>query len=98
MEREYLEVRYANQDKLYVPIHQADRLARYVGMDETAPTLNRLGNADWNTVKRRAKKAVEEIAKELLEIYARREIASGYAFSLDTEWQTEVEKGKLLQF
>lgn len=91
VEREYLEVRYANNDKLYVPIHQADRLARYVGMDETAPMLNRLGNADWNTVKRRAKKAVEEIAKDLLEIYAKREITPGRAFSPDTEWQREIE-------
>ncbi|GIK40669.1 MAG: transcription-repair-coupling factor [Chloroflexota bacterium] len=91
VEREYLEVRYANNDKLYVPIHQADRLARYVGMDETAPMLNRLGNADWNTVKRRAKKAVEEIAKELLEIYAKREVTPGRAYSPDTEWQREIE-------
>jgi transcription-repair coupling factor (superfamily II helicase) len=91
VEREYLEVRYANNDKLYVPIHQADRLARYVGMDETVPMLNRLGNADWNTVKRRAKKAVEEIAKELLEIYAKREVTPGRAFSPDTEWQREIE-------
>ncbi|MBE7551420.1 MAG: transcription-repair coupling factor [Anaerolineales bacterium] len=91
VEREYLEVRYANNDKLYVPIHQADRLARYVGMDETTPMLNRLGNADWNTVKRRAKKAVEEIAKELLEIYAKREVTPGRAFSPDTEWQREIE-------
>ncbi|NJN95136.1 MAG: transcription-repair coupling factor [Anaerolineales bacterium] len=91
VEREYLEVRYANNDKLYVPIHQADRLARYVGMDEVAPSLNRLGNADWNTVKRRAKKAVEEIAKELLEIYAKREVTPGRAYSPDSEWQREIE-------
>ncbi|MCK6629657.1 MAG: transcription-repair coupling factor [Anaerolineae bacterium] len=91
VEREYLEVRYANNDKLYVPIHQADRLARYVGMDESVPMLNRLGNADWNTVKRRAKKAVEEIAKELLEIYAKREVTPGRAYSPDTEWQREIE-------
>ena len=91
VEREYLEVRYANNDKLYVPIHQADRLARYVGMDEAMPTLNRLGNADWNTVKRRAKKAVEDIAKELLEIYAKREVTPGRVFSPDTEWQAEIE-------
>ncbi|MBE7467807.1 MAG: transcription-repair coupling factor [Anaerolineae bacterium] len=91
VEREYLEVRYANNDKLYVPIHQADRLARYVGMDEAVPSLNRLGNADWNTVKRRAKKAVEEIAKELLEIYAKREVTPGRAYSPDTEWQREIE-------
>ncbi len=91
VEREYLTVQYANTDKLYVPIHQADRLARYIGVDEHAPTLNRLGGADWALVKRRAKRAVEDIAKELLEIYAKREVAEGYAFGPDTDWQTEVE-------
>ena len=91
VEREYLTVEYSNNDKLYVPIHQADRLARYVGVDEHPPYLNRLGSADWNTVKRRTKKAVEDIAKDLLEIYAKRDIASGRAFKPDTEWQTEVE-------
>jgi transcription-repair coupling factor (superfamily II helicase) len=91
VEREYLAVEYANNDKLYVPIHQADRLARYVGTDEIRPPLNRLGSADWNTVKRRAKKAVEDIAKELLEIYAKRAIAPGRAFGADSEWQREIE-------
>ncbi len=91
IEREYLEVQYANSDKLYVPIHQADRLARYVGLDEALPQLHRLGGADWNTVKRRAKKAVEDIAQELLEVYARREVMPGRAFSQDTDWQAEVE-------
>lgn len=91
IEREYLTVEYANGDKLYVPIHQADRLARYIGPDEQNPGLNRLGSADWNTVKRRAKKAVEDIAKELLEVYAQREVAPGHAFSPDAEWQKEVE-------
>jgi transcription-repair coupling factor (superfamily II helicase) len=91
VEREYLAVEYAYNDKLYVPIHQADRLARYVGVDVHPPRINRLGSADWNTVKRRARRAVEEIAKELLEIYAKREVASGHAFSQDTDWQNEVE-------
>jgi transcription-repair coupling factor (superfamily II helicase) len=91
VEREYLAVQYANNDKLYVPIYQADRLARYVGADDHAPMLNRLGGADWNVVKRRAKRAIEDIAKELLEIYAKRELAPGHAFSPDTEWQTEIE-------
>ena len=91
IEREYLAVEYANRDKLYVPIHQADRLARYIGADDGLPKLNRLGSADWNTVKRRTKKAVEDIAKELLEIYAKREVAPGHSFGSDTEWQREVE-------
>jgi transcription-repair coupling factor (superfamily II helicase) len=91
VEREYLAVEYANTDKLYVPIHQADRLARYVGLDDGLPHLNRLGSADWGMVKRRARKAVEDIAKELLEIYAKREMTPGRAFSADTEWQREIE-------
>jgi transcription-repair coupling factor (superfamily II helicase) len=91
VQREYLAVEYSNKDKLYVPIHQADRLARYVGIDDGIPKLNRLGSADWNTVKRRTKKAVEDIAKELLEVYAKREVSEGHAFSEDTEWQREVE-------
>ena len=91
VEREYLQVDYGEGDKLYVPIHQADRLSRYVGVDDRPPRLNRLGTADWNSVKRRAKRAVEEIASELLEIYAAREIASGHGFSSDTAWQHELE-------
>jgi len=91
VEREYLQVDYAENDRLYVPIHQADRLSRYVGVDDRSPQLNRLGTADWNTVKRRAKRAVEEIANELLEIYAARELASGHAFTGDTPWQNELE-------
>ncbi len=91
VEREYLAVEYANSDKLYVPIHQADRLARYVGLDDGLPHLNRLGSADWGMVKRRAKKAVEDIAKELLEVYAKREMTPGRAFKPDTDWQAEIE-------
>lgn len=91
VEREYLAVEYANNDKLYVPIHQADRLARYVGVDEHPPLVSRLGSADWNTVKRRTKKAVEDIARELLEVYAKREVAKGRPFGSDTEWQQEIE-------
>ncbi len=91
VEREYLQVDYAENDKLYVPIHQADRLSRYAGVDDRPPRLNRLGTADWNIVKRRARRAVEEIASELLEIYAAREIAPGHAFATDTPWQQELE-------
>ncbi len=89
--RDYLHVDYAQTDRLYVPVHQADRLARYVGPGDTAPKLNRLGTADWGQVKARAKKAVAEIAEDLLVLYARRDAMPGYAFSPDTEWQSELE-------
>ncbi|MDM8528931.1 transcription-repair coupling factor, partial [Anaerolineales bacterium HSG24] len=89
--REYLAVEYAKSDKLYVPIHQADRLARYVGVEDKGPGLTRLGSADWNTVKRRAKKAIKDLAQDLLKLYAQREVVPGRAFAADSEWQTELE-------
>ncbi|MBN1955517.1 MAG: transcription-repair coupling factor [Anaerolineae bacterium] len=89
--REYLLVEYADHDQLYVPVYQADRLSRYVGADDRLPKLHRLGSATWGQVKSRARKAVEAIAKELLELYAIREITPGHAFSPDTPWQAELE-------
>ena len=90
-EREYLLVEYAGRDRLYIPIYQADRLSRYVGTDEAPPALSRLGSAEWSQVKARARRAVEEVARELLELYAARELAPGHAFSPDTPWQAELE-------
>jgi transcription-repair coupling factor (superfamily II helicase) len=90
-EREYLEIEYDRGDKLYVPTYQVDRVARYVGVGDRAPRITRLGGADWERVKERAKRAVEEIAQELLALYAARETVPGYAFSLDTPWQAELE-------
>jgi transcription-repair coupling factor (superfamily II helicase) len=91
MEREYLLVEYGETDRLYVPIHQADRLSRYIGADDRPPRLNRLGKAEWQAAKARAKKAAEDVARELLELYAARELAEGHAFGTDTEWQMELE-------
>jgi transcription-repair coupling factor (superfamily II helicase) len=90
-EREYLLVEYANNDQLYVPVHQIDRLGRYVGSDGHAPALHRLGTAEWTQVKERTRKAVADIADELLELYAAREVVSGHAFSRDNTWQGELE-------
>ena len=91
VERDYLLIEYARGDKLYVPVHQADRLARYVGPSADAPPLNRLGTADWDMAKRRTKKAVEAIAQDLLMLYAKRETLPGHAFAPDSEWQRELE-------
>ncbi len=90
-EREYLQVEYVQGDQLYVPVHQADRLARYVGPGEGAPSLHRLGTLEWEQVKARAKKAVAEIAEDLLDLYAAREVVQGHAFSPDAPWQHELE-------
>ncbi|MGQ9793423.1 MAG: transcription-repair coupling factor [Anaerolineae bacterium] len=91
VENEYLQVDYAANDRLYVPVHQADRLSRYVSVDDKPPVIHRLGTAEWSMVKRRAQHAVEEIAQELLELYAAREITPGFAFAPDTPWQQELE-------
>jgi transcription-repair coupling factor (superfamily II helicase) len=90
-EREYLLIQYAGSDMIFVPIHQADRLTRYIGADEVPPKLSRLGKADWERVKARTKKAVEDEAKDLLELYAARAKANGHAYSPDTHWQHELE-------
>jgi transcription-repair coupling factor (superfamily II helicase) len=91
VEGEYLQVDYANEDKLYVPIHSVDRLSRYIGADDRQPTMHRLGSTGWAHVKERAQRAVEELARELLELYSAREVVGGYAFSPDTPWQAELE-------
>ncbi len=91
VERDYLHVAYAQSDKLYVPVHQADRLARYVGPSDAKPKLHRLGTAEWGHVKERARRAVAEIAEDLLTLYARRAAQPGFAFSPDSEWQQELE-------
>ncbi len=91
IEGEFLQVGYAGGDKLYVPIHQADRLSKYVGATERPPDVNRLGSADWAQLRERAQQAALEVARELLDLYAARELAPGYAFNLDTPWQAELE-------
>lgn len=90
-EREYLVIQFAGTDQLFVPIHQADRLARYIGSSDAAPRLSRLGTPEWSRVKDSTRRAVEEIARELLELYAKRASVVGHAFSPDTPWQHELE-------
>ncbi len=90
--REFLLVEYQGTDTLYVPIHQADRLSRYVGADEKPPKLNKLGKPEqWLKVKEKARRNAKEEAKELLAIYRERARAQGYAFSADSAWQHEME-------
>ncbi|HEY8883888.1 MAG TPA: transcription-repair coupling factor, partial [Chloroflexota bacterium] len=78
-------------DKLYVPADQTDRVSRYVGIGEQAPTLHRLGTSDWNRTRSRVKAAVRELAAELLRLYAARQVKPGHAFGPDTVWQHELE-------
>ncbi|ANI41681.1 transcription-repair coupling factor [Mycolicibacterium vaccae] len=93
--REYLVLEYASSkrgggtDKLYVPMDSLDQLSRYVGGE--APTLSRLGGSDWANTKTKARRAVREIAAELVTLYAKRQASAGHAFAPDTPWQTEME-------
>ncbi|HIE17364.1 MAG TPA: transcription-repair coupling factor, partial [Dehalococcoidia bacterium] len=91
VEREYLVLEYAAGDRLYVPVDQVDRVSRYIGASDQPPALNRLGTQEWARTKRRIKESVVNIARELLEIYAAREVIPGFAFSPDTLWQQELE-------
>ncbi|WP_328676997.1 transcription-repair coupling factor [Streptomyces sp. NBC_00322] len=93
--REYLLVEYAPAkrgqpgDRLYIPTDQLEQVTKYVGGE--APTLHRLGGADWTKTKARAKKAVKEIAADLIKLYSARMAAPGHAFGADTPWQRELE-------
>ncbi len=89
--REFLAVEYEGGGQLFVPVHQADRLTRYVGAEGAVPALDRLGGQEWHEKKSRAKEAVLEVAQEMLELYARRSVVQGYAFKPDTPWQKELE-------
>ncbi|MBI1886255.1 MAG: transcription-repair coupling factor, partial [Chloroflexi bacterium] len=90
-EREYLELHYAEGDKLFVPTDQVDRVSRYIGPGDHEPRLTRLGSGDWQRAKHRVRRAVVELARELLTLYAAREVVPGYAFPPDTPWQLELE-------
>ena len=93
--REYLVLEYASgrrgqqADRLYVPMDSLDQLSRYVGGEQ--PALSRLGGSDWANTKTKARKAVREIAAELVALYAKRQAAPGHAFAPDSPWQAEME-------
>ncbi len=88
-ERDYLELSFAAGDRIFVPVEQINRVSRYSGGDN--PQLSRLGGTDWLRTKQRVRKAVNDLAEELLNLYARREAAAGFAFAADTPWQAEME-------
>ncbi|WP_432558939.1 transcription-repair coupling factor [Granulicoccus sp. GXG6511] len=93
--REYLVIEYAPSkrghpgDRLFVPMDQLDQVTRYVGGEN--PTLDKMGGADWNKRKSKARRAVKQIAAELIKLYAARQASRGHAFSADTTWQRELE-------
>ena len=90
-ETECLLVQYQDGDKLFVPVEQLDLLQKYVGKDGEPPALSKLGGVGWERIKARTKKAIKEMAEELVKIYALRQARPGHAFKEDTRWQKELE-------
>ena len=90
--KDYIKVRYAKKDTLYVPVTQLDLVSKYIGPREDATVkLSKLGGQDWQKTKARVRSAVKDMAKELIRLYAQRMQAKGHAFSPDTEWQRDFE-------
>ena len=89
--KDYIKIKYKNDDILYVPTNQMDAIRKYVGGDKIQPKINRLGSKDWENTKAKVKKNLREVATELIELYAKREKAQGFKFSEDTPWQQEFE-------
>lgn len=89
--REFMEVTYRDQDRLYLPLDQLHLVQRYQGVEGPTPKLDKLGGTAWGTVKKRVKKQLREMATELLELYAARKTIVGHAFGEDTPWQREME-------
>lgn len=91
IKKDYLKIRYSGEDHLYVPTHQMDLIQKYIGADNKVPKLNKLGGTEWVKTKAKAKKAIADMAQDLIELYAKREESKGYAFSPDTDWQRQFE-------
>lgn len=89
--KDYIKIKYKDDGILYVPTSSLDNIKKYIGSGESAPKLNKLGTKEWVKAKAKVKSNLQEIAKDLIELYAKRENAKGFMFSKDTEWQKEFE-------
>lgn len=89
--RDYLDIIYDKGDKLYVPVDQLDLVQKYIGSEGKSPKVNKLGGAEWQKAKAKVKKSINEIAQDLVKLYATRATMKGYKFSKDTEWQRQFE-------
>ncbi len=89
--KDYLHILYAGGDKLSVPIEQVDMIQKYVGNEDREPKVNKLGGSEWTRAKSKVKASVQDIADDLIKLYAARQTAPGYAFGQDTSYQNEFE-------
>lgn len=91
IKKDYLKIKYSGKDVLYVPVEQMDLVQKYIGADTAVPKLHKLSGAEWKTTKAKAKAAIANMAHELLEVSAARQMEKGHAFAPDTVWQKEFE-------
>lgn len=90
--RDYLKIRYRDDDILYVPTEQMDRVQKYIGRDDSAPRLSRLGGREWAQTRARVRRSIADMAEDLIRLYARRQAAAGHACGPDTDWQRQFEE------
>ena len=89
--KDYIKIKYKNDDMLYVPTNNLDNVRKYIGGGDSVPKLNKLGSKEWTNTKAKVKKNLREVAKDLIELYAKRQKMKGYAYAKDTEWQKQFE-------
>ena len=89
--KDYIKIKYKNDDMLYVPTNNLDNVRKYIGGGDSGPKLNKLGSKEWSNTKAKVKKNLREVAKDLIELYAKRQKMKGFAYSKDTEWQKQFE-------
>lgn len=89
--KDYIKIKYKNDDILYIPTNDLDSIRKYIGGDRIQPKINRLGSKEWENTKARVKNNLREVAKELIELYAKRDKIQGFSFHSDTAWQSEFE-------
>ena len=89
--KDYIKIRYRNDDMLYIPTNDLDSIRKYIGGGEAVPKINKLGSKEWENTKQKVKRNLQEVAKELMELYAKRQKIKGFAFSKDNEWQKQFE-------
>ena len=91
--KDYIQIRYAGTDMLFVPVTQLDLVAKYIGAKEDSGVkLNKLNSVEWTNTRKRVKSAVKDMAKELIELYSKRLRTKGYSLSADTDWQNDFEQ------
>ena len=89
--RDYLYIKYSGTDKLFVPTDQVHLIQKYIGAEGEVPRLSKMNSTAWKRAKAKAKASVENIAKDLIDLYAQRKSGKGFAFAADTPWQKEFE-------